>query len=414
MRNKKIILYLIILAAVAGIFAAWRLTGSWRGAYLAFKNSDSASVDYLDQAGSFTADSSNSATSTAAGFPLRIPAGASLSLFAKDLNNPRSLARDCDGNLAASLTAAGQIVALPDKNADGRSDRTVTVLKGLSKPHGLAFFKTQTGSCRLYLASESEVVTYDYNPVDFTANFIKRLAELPSGGGHFTRSLLIYQDKLLVSVGSSCNVCREGDERRAAVLAMDLDGGSSEIFAKGLRNAVFMAINPSDGQVWATEMGRDNLGDDLPPDEINILARGKNYGWPNCYGRNIHDDEFDKNTYIRNPCLEPFETPSLIDLPAHSAPLGIAFFTQSWPKDLSGDALVALHGSWNRSTPTGYKIVRLRLSDGGELQGIDDFISGFLGPDGRKYGRPADIMIADGALYFSDDSAGVIYRLVYE
>lgn len=195
---------------------------------------------------------------------------------------------------------------------------------------------------------------------------------------------------------------------------MDLDGGNSEIFATGLRNAVFMAENPSDGRVWVTEMGRDNLGDDLPPDEINILAQGKNYGWPNCYGRNIHDGEFDKNIYIRNPCLEPFETPSWIDLSAHSAPLGIAFFAQGWPDDLSGDALVALHGSWNRTEPAGYKIVRLRLSAGGELQGMEDFISGFLGQDGRKFGRPADIMIEAGTLYFSDDSAGVIYRLAYD
>jgi len=147
-------------------------------------------------------------------------------------------------------------------------------------------------------------------------------------------------------------------------------------------------------------MGRDLLGDDMPPDEINIIEEGKNYGWPVCYGKNIHDTDFDHNTYVRNPCMEPFETPSHIDIPAHSAPLGLAFY--------KNDLLVAYHGSWNRSVPTGYKIVKMNLDANGNYLGQEDFISGWL-QEGNALGRPVDILADRGRIFISDDKAGVIY-----
>ncbi len=162
-------------------------------------------------------------------------------------------------------------------------------------------------------------------------------------------------------------------------------------------------------------MGRDLLGDNIPPDEINIIEEGKNYGWPICYGKNIHDDQFDKNTYIRNPCMEPFETPSSIDLQAHSAPLGLAFFPEEgWPEEYWHDLLVAYHGSWNRTEPTGYKIVRMRLDNEGKYEATEDFITGWLNGKNEALGRPVDILIQPGGLmYISDDKAGVIYRITY-
>jgi glucose/arabinose dehydrogenase len=174
--------------------------------------------------------------------------------------------------------------------------------------------------------------------------------------------------------------------------------------------------------MWATDMGRDLLGDDLPPDEINIVEEGKNYGWPTCYGANIHDTDFDKNTYIRAPCSAPFETPSLVDLPAHSAPLGIVFVpaTSTWPREYWNNLLVAYHGSWNRSEPTGYKIVRFQLDTNGHFVNVnkstkvaiaEDFITGWLTKAGAL-GRPVELVIGpDGALYVSDDKAGVIYKV---
>jgi len=160
-------------------------------------------------------------------------------------------------------------------------------------------------------------------------------------------------------------------------------------------------------------MGRDNLGDDLPPDEINIIEAGKNYGWPICYGKKIHDTVFDNNQYIKDPCQDTVA--SHIDLPAHSAPLGLAFIpaNKNWPKEYEGDLIVAFHGSLNRSQPTGYKLTRVKLSGAGELEGFEDFVSGWLSKDGTtSLGRPVGLVFGnDGALYVTDDKAGVVYKV---
>jgi glucose/arabinose dehydrogenase len=200
---------------------------------------------------------------------------------------------------------------------------------------------------------------------------------------------------------------------------MNKDGTDFRRVAKGLRNSVFFTWNNQDGKIWAADMGRDLLGDNIPPDEINIIdpaaTSTADYGWPVCYGKNIHDTQFDKNTYIRNPCLEPFEKPSHIDLQAHSAPLGLAFVssTYGWPQDYTGNLLVAFHGSWNRSIPTGYKVVRLILDKNGGFVRQDDFITGWL--EGNKaIGRPVGLTYdKNGRLYISDDKTGIIYRVEY-
>lgn len=174
-----------------------------------------------------------------------------------------------------------------------------------------------------------------------------------------------------------------------------------------------MTIDPATNQVWGADMGRDFLGDNTPPDEINILEQGKNYGWPICYGDNVHDTAFDKNTYIRNPCMTPFETSSHINIPAHSAPLGLAFATGTgWAPDYAGNLFVSYHGSWNRITPTGYKVVRYVLNADGSMQSVEDFITGWLQSDGTALGRPTGLLLKpDGQLFVADDKAGVIYRI---
>ena len=345
--------------------------------------------------------------------PLRMPRGFSLSIFAKDLVDPRVLTFDPNGILLASIPAQGKVVALIDKNNDGKSDETKTVIGGLNSPHGIVTQCVQSNDCKLYVAENDLVGEFSYDPKTLTASDKRAIAPLPIGGGHSTRTLLSYGNNLLVSVGSSCNVCRETDQNRAKILEIAIDTGKMQTFATGLRNSVFMAFHPYTRDIWATEMGRDMLGDGTPPDELNIIKKGGNYGWPICYGKNIHDTEFDKNTYFRNPCMEPFETPSYIDIPAHSAPLGLAFIPDSWPTEYHNDLLVAYHGSWNRSTPTGYKIVRIKLTENGAYEGMDDFINGWLTDDYDALGRPVDILFApNGTAYISDDKAGVIYRLL--
>jgi glucose/arabinose dehydrogenase len=315
------------------------------------------------------------------------------------------------GNLLVSIISQGKVVALPDKNHDGIADEVITVAEGLHSPHGLAFRCGKT--CKLYIAETDQVAVYDYDQINLKASNKKKIIDLPDDGGHFTRTIMLMpspnQDKLLTSVGSSVNAAYEKDWRRAKILISNTDGTNLKIFASGLRNSVFMAIHPLTGQIWATEMGRDYLGDNLPPDEINIIEQDKDYGWPDCYGKNVHDTDFDKNT---NPCKEPYKTASYIDIPAHSAPLGLAFFPEEgWPEEYWYNLLVAYHGSWNRSIPTGYKIVRYKLDKEGNYLGKEDFITGWLTEEKRAFGRPVDILIRPGVIFISDDKAGLIYKV---
>jgi glucose/arabinose dehydrogenase len=349
----------------------------------------------------------------APGMPLKLPAGFSISIYAKGLGGPRVMVLDPGGTLLVSIPSRGSVVALPDENGDGTADRVVTVVEGLDRPHGLAF-RCNPG-CRLYIAEEDEVGVYSYDSMNMKAVIEKKIADLPDGGGHVTRTLLFMpgpeDGSLLISVGSSCNVCREEDWRRAKILVVPAGGGKLRTFASGLRNSVFMAVHPGTKQIWATEMGRDFLGDNLPPDEINIIKKGRNYGWPFCFGRNVHDSDFDPGNRVQ--CRIPGTYPSHIDIPAHSAPLGLSFFPEKgWPEDFRNDLLVAYHGSWNRSVPTGYKVVRHRFDSGGKYLGAEDFVSGWLTKGGRAFGRPVDIMIrTDGTILISDDKAGVIYLM---
>jgi len=350
----------------------------------------------------------------ATGMPLSLPEGFTVSIFAKDLENPRVLAFDPHGIMLASIPSQGKVVTLPNQNDDEKTDSVTTIIEGLNRPHGLAFRCEGENSCRLYIAESHQVTSYAYDSKTRAISDKKKITDLPNRGNHFTRTIIFAPDgRLLISVGSSCNVCHEKEWQRAKNLSVQPDGSDLKEFARGLRNSVFMAIHPVTKQIWATEMGRDLIGDDIPPDEVNVIQEGKNYGWPICYGKNVHDTFFDKNTYIRNPCMEPFETPSLIDLPAHSAPLGLAFIPDSWGETYAGDLLVALHGSWNRSEPSGYKIVRYDLDRDGKLlnENPTDFISGWLVKDGAL-GRPVDLVFdIKGDLYVSDDKAAVIYKI---
>ncbi|MEK9152098.1 MAG: PQQ-dependent sugar dehydrogenase [Patescibacteria group bacterium] len=335
--------------------------------------------------------------------PLHLPPGFHIEIFSKDIPDARVLAFDPDGNLWVSQIGLGKLTRL-----EIRAGKVVgsKIFTGFKHPHGLAF--DPKNPRMLYLAEENRI---SRTSIDGDPEW-QKVADLPGGGRHFSRTIGFGPDgRLYVAIGSTCDVCLERDARNASIQVVE-DGKLKE-FARGLRNAVFFAFHPATGKMWATEMGRDNIGDEQPPDEIDVIEAGKNYGWPNCYGRNIHDAAFDKNVYIRNPCLEPFEIPSLIDIPAHSAPLGLAFAPASWPEEYRHDFFVAYHGSWNRSVPAGYKVVRMMLDAGGKPLGSEDFIGGWLTADGQALGRPVDIAFGpDGAMYISDDKAGVVYRVI--
>lgn len=351
--------------------------------------------------------------------PLTVPEGFSATIFAREVPGARVMLRDPKGAMLVSQTSAGKVSVLPDLDGNGQADRVVEVLSGLKQPHGLAVICPSTGNtsadqdaCVLYVAETGELKAYSYDADTYKATYQKTLATFPTGSGHFTRTLLPTPDQkaLWVSVGSSCNACDEESPVRATIQQVDLATGQMTEYAKGLRNSVFMAMHPVTGELWATENGRDLLGDDIPPDEINIITKGGDYGWPICYGNKVHDTDFDRKQYIRDPCADT--AAPRIELPAHSAALGIAFVPEEgWPEAYWHDVLVAYHGSWNRSTPTGYKVVR--IDDSGTQT---DFAAGFL-PAGAKdtgdaIGRPVALLAEPGGVaYISDDRAGAIYKV---
>ena len=341
---------------------------------------------------------------------LKLPPGFHIAVFA-EAPHARMMAFSPGGVLLATNMSDGTVLAFPDPQHTGRPERTLTVLEDLHEPNSITFHNG-----KLYVAETNQVRRFDWDESGLRAGNGQVIVSLPrSGGGHSTRTVLFANGKMYVSVGSSCNVCVEKDKRRAAVLEFNEDGSGERIFANGLRNSVGLALNPQTGTLWATENGRDWLGDNLPPDEINDLGpNGGSFGWPYCYGNRVTDTSQVKPG--DNRCEQTI--PPKVEIQAHSAPLGIAFYNGSmFPAAYHGDIFVALHGSWNRSVPTGYKVIRVHLNSKGEPQGPPkDFITGWIQPgETRKgvwMGRPVGIVVGpEGAMYVSDDSSGLIYRV---
>ena len=332
------------------------------------------------------------------GNALVVRRGFRVAVFADELDGVRMMARGPDGAVYASLSRLGRVVALPDADADGRADRVRPVVDGLRGPHGLAF-RGDT----LYIAEEHRVIRLV--PPDDRLEVV--VDGLPTGGNHTSRTIHLLDDTLLVSIGSSCNLCDERDPRRAAIVRYDLDGSGESLYATGLRNAVGLARDPVTGALWATNNDRDRLGDDLPPDRVNVIASGGWYGWPQCYLPGTPNPEYAETATRCGEAIGP-----IVTFPAHSAPLGLAFYTGArFPEEFRGDLYVALHGSWDRSFPTGYKVVRVPLNDGEPAGEPEDFVAGWQ--VGRRWwGRPVDVIVApDGALLISDDFADQIYRV---
>ena len=350
--------------------------------------------------------------------PLQAKEGFSTTIFARNIPSARVMARDQNKNLLASLMKEGKVVALPDRDNNGEADSVEIILEGLDRPHGILIRCHTEKDCTLFVAETGALTSYTYDAENFTVSNKQHLLEFPTDGGHFTRTLLMHSDNthLLISIGSSCNVCIEKDPHRATVLSYNLETKKQTVFATGLRNSVFIAVDPKTSKIWGTDNGRDIIGDDIPPDEINVIEEGKNYGWPQCYGKNIFDSDFSHGT---EPSVCEKATPSHIDLQAHSAALGLAFIPEvGWPAEMAGDLLVAYHGSWNRDEPTGYKVVHIELSQNADRNAeseAKDFLTGFL-PAGLKedeaIGRPVGLLVEEnGVVYVSDDRAGAIYKV---
>ncbi|MBI3697554.1 MAG: PQQ-dependent sugar dehydrogenase [Acidobacteria bacterium] len=328
---------------------------------------------------------------------LRLPPGFEISIYARGVGNARMMAFSPTGTLFVSDTSGGRIRVIPSAN------QVQTFASGLNSPHGLAFRGND-----LYVAENHRIVVFRNagNP-SLQAGTPEVIAPLPAGLiGHITRTLLWDRDgNLVATAGSTCNICTESDPRRAAAMRFNADGSGMQIFAKGLRNSVGLALHPVTGEIWATDNGGDGLGDEQPPEEINVLRAGNDYGWPRCYGSGQRYPGF------TGDCSSA--VPPELAMQAHSAPLGISFYAgEMFPARYLNDAFVAFHGSWNRTVPTGYKVVRV-LASSGRATGIEDFLTGFLNGTTTS-GRPVHALTGpDGALYVTDDQNGVVYRVSY-
>jgi glucose/arabinose dehydrogenase len=323
---------------------------------------------------------------------LELPAGYASGVFASGLDDPRFMAVSADGVLFVAERGADRVVALPDADGDGTVDEVVQVGGGYGRVQDLEF----TDDGLLLVAGEATLWVVALDGLTETSR--EAIAEnLPVGGFHNTKSVEVLPDgTILLAVGSSCNVCNEEDERRASVQLLTDDG--LRPYMVGLRNAVGLWVDPDTGRAWATNMGRDFLGDDQPPETIYELVDGADAGWPRCHAGTLRDPEFGTNAGACDDVATPAAT-----LPAHTAPLALV----GWDDHV----VVALHGSWNSSVKVGYALWWIPW-DGDPTGEPEPFATGFL-PDAADaaLGRPGLAVGADGALYVSDDKAGFVYRI---
>jgi len=344
------------------------------------------------------------------GLPLeniKLPPGFRIDVFAYGLDGARSLALGSRGTLFVGTRDEGKVYAVVDRDGDGRADETFTIASGLNSPNGVAF---RDGA--LYVAEISRVIRYD----DVEA----RLADPPApavvndtfpGDEHHGWKFIRFgpDGKLYVPVGAPCNVCERDDKRYASIMRMNADGTALEIFASGVRNTVGFDWHPETAELWFTDNGRDWLGDDRPPDELNRAPEaGLHFGFPYVHGKDILDPK-----YGRKGIPARFAPPAR-ELGPHVAALGMRFYTgDMFPATYRGHIFIAEHGSWNRTAPLGYRVTLVKL-EGNKAVSYEVFAEGWL--QGRRaWGRPVDVLVMpDGALLVSDDRAGAVYRISYE
>lgn len=343
---------------------------------------------------------------------LVLPQGLTLTRFASGLDNARFLRVTERGDVVVSQPREGRVtLAFRDSNGDGASDGSATLLTGLDRPHGLALREGY-----LYVAEMTAVgrIAFDAATRKTAGAFERVITGLPSGGNHWTRTIGFGPDGFLyVSVGSSCNVCVEKDPRRAAISRYDSATWRGSIFASGLRNSVGFAWRTAEAgggtthQLLATDNGRDLLGNNFPPCELNLVVEGGFYGWPFANGNRVSDPDLGSGREREIAA----SLPPVHNFAAHNAPLGITFLEAAdTPPGYRGAALVALHGSWNRTSKDGYKVVSLHWDAQGAIT-QRDFLTGFLNNE-EVIGRPVDIAQgADGAIYISDDFGGVVFKV---
>ena len=375
----------------------------------------------------------------------KVPAGFSVEPYLTGLENPRVIRVAPNGDIFIAETGFDRIRIVRGRDGEVRPDMVAVFTAGLNAPFGIAFYPPGPEPHWVYIANNNSVVRFPYHlgatkpdgPAETVVSSIASTSQ-----GHSTRDVAFSLDgrQMFVSVGSESNVAQGiatlrandvgqwekdhgigatwgAEAGRADVLAFDPDGANRRTLATGIRNCAGLAVHPNTGDVWCATNERDGLGDDLPPDYVTRVKSGEFYGWPWYY---IGNNEDPRHAGERHDLAGRVQLPDVL-LQAHSAPLQVTFYEASptgkaaFPSEFNGDAFVALHGSWNRSKRTGYKIVRVRLKDGVSNGEYEDFLTGLVMDDDRVWGRPVGVAVAhDGALLVAEDGNGTIWRIAYE
>ena len=345
-----------------------------------------------------------------------LPDGFKIEIYASDVENARSMTVSPSGTVFVGNRKSDNVFALIDENKDGKVDKKYLITDKLKNmPNGVAFhegdlYVAEVNKIWVFKDIENKLKLIDENgfypedPILITDDF-------PSDKHHGWKYIAIGPDnKLYVPVGAPCNICESRDEIYSTITRMDLDGSNREIYARGVRNTVGFTWNKETGEMWFTDNGRDMLGDNYPPCELNKVTKpDQHYGYPYCHGGDISDPEFGSK-YACEDFIKPMQ-----NLGPHVAPLGLKFYDgDMFPEEYKGDIFIAEHGSWNRTKKIGYRITRVKIKDNKSV-GYEPFISGWLEKDiNDAWGRPVDIVILkDGSMLISDDYANVIYRVTY-
>jgi glucose/arabinose dehydrogenase len=354
----------------------------------------------------------------------QVPAGFKVEEFLTGLENPRLIRTAPNGDIFFAESRPGRIRVLRAANGAGRPDVNEVFVSGLNQPFGIAFYPLGPDPQFVYIANTDAVLRFPYRNGDLKARGKGEVIvpDLPGGGrlrggGHWTRDLAFSLDskKMFVSVGSHSNVYEnpnENEGRRADILEYNPDGTGFRLYATGIRNAVGIAIHPQTGELWASVNERDGLGDDLVPDYITRVKEGGFYGWPWFYlGPNQDPRHQGAHPELRNQVL----TPDVL-LQSHSASLEMVFYAgQQFPAEYVNSAFAAQHGSWNRARRTGYKVIRVPVRNGLPTGAYEDFLTGFVTPQGDVWGRPVGVAVGrDGSLFVTDDGSNTIWKISYQ
>lgn len=335
---------------------------------------------------------------------LKVPEGWSVSIAASGLGKPRMLYHMPNGNLYITRRDTGDVLLLKDSNNDGKFEDVRTVVAEFKGVHGITMKDEY-----LYLCNNNELRRYKINSDGTLWDKEMLFNDMPSAGQHPNRTMDFGPDgKLYISIGTLCNDCKESDREAASMVQVDPATWKRTIFASGLRNTIGFDWHPQTSEFWGMDNGGDAKGDDWPPEELNHIKEGKNYGYPFAYAKKeVDESREDPAGNSKEKWTENTE-PSVMEYQAHMAPIGFQFFPVGSP--FSGDAIVNWHGSWNRSKPVGFKVQRIRFSNGKPV-GAEDFLTGFL-KGKTRFGRPAGVAITkSGTVLISDDANGVLYSI---